>query len=454
MTLEPQQHPSIWTPPILWTTLGGVALIFLAAFESLAVTTVMPVVSEDLDGASLYAVAFAGTMAASIIGMIVVGIWCDRAAPLGPVTVSVLVFIAGLLIAGVATTMPTLVIGRLVQGLGAGGETVALYVVVARAYPSAVHGRVFAAFSAAWVVPSLIGPFIAGVVTDRFHWRWVFLGVAALTVVAFLLVVGRLRTIGGPSTPAAGDRVAVRVISAVVVALGATALSLLSDLALPLWGVILAAAALLALIAVAVRPLLPSGTLRLRAGLPSVVATRGLIAGAMLGAEVYVPYLLRADYHFSPTLAGLGLTGGAIAWSVASEVQGRIGDRIGNRRSALIGIAGLFVSITTVGIVAFTHASPVVIVVAWTLAGAGMGFLYPRLSVVGLAYSTPQTQGATSSALTIADSLGTAAAISIFGIATGLGAGFAVVFALAALLALFALVPGTRLGRAHEAIPG
>ncbi len=95
MTLEPQQHPSIWTPPILWTTLGGVALIFLAAFESLAVTTVMPVVSEDLDGASLYAVAFAGTMAASIIGMIVVGIWCDRAAPLWPVTVSVLVFIAG-----------------------------------------------------------------------------------------------------------------------------------------------------------------------------------------------------------------------------------------------------------------------------------------------------------------------------------------------------------------------
>ena len=78
--------------------------------------------------------------------------------------------------------MPMLVVGRLVQGLGTGGQTVALYVVVARVYPPAMHGRVFAAFSAAWVVPSLIGPFLAGAVTEYLHWRWVFLGVALLTV--------------------------------------------------------------------------------------------------------------------------------------------------------------------------------------------------------------------------------------------------------------------------------
>ena len=69
-------------------------------------------------------------------------------------------------------------LGRLIQGLGIGGQTVALYVVVARVYPTAIHGRVFAAFSAAWVVPSLIGPFLAGAVAEYLHWRWVFLGVA------------------------------------------------------------------------------------------------------------------------------------------------------------------------------------------------------------------------------------------------------------------------------------
>ena len=63
--------------------------------------------------------------------------------------------------------MPVLVAGRLVQGLGGGAITVALYVMVARVYPAALHPKIFAAFSAAWVIPSLVGPFAAGVVAQR-----------------------------------------------------------------------------------------------------------------------------------------------------------------------------------------------------------------------------------------------------------------------------------------------
>lgn len=449
-----QRPASIWSPEYVWTTAGAVALIFLAAFESLAVTTVMPVVSEDLDGASLYSVAFAGTMAASVIGMIVVGIWCDRARPLWPVATSVIVFVAGLLIAGVASDMPTLVVGRLVQGLGGGGETVALYVVVARAYPGALHGRVFAAFSAAWVVPSLIGPFLAGFVADQLHWRWVFLGVAVLTGIAFIMVFARLRTIGGPTERASNEGIAGRIAAAVVVAVAATALSMLGDWHLPPPVLVIGALLLLVLIAVVVRPLIPVGTLRARPGLPSVVSMRGLIAAAMLGAEVYVPYVLREDYGFTPTLAGLGLTGGAILWSLSSELQGRFGDRVGNRRTALIGLTILAASIGAVALVALVAAPAWLIIVAWTAAGAGMGFMYPRLSVLGLAYSTPQTQGFVSSSLTIADSLTTASAIAIFGLIVALGGGFPAVFAFAMVLALVAFIPGTRLGHLREESAG
>src|SRR3546814_5162653 len=122
--------------------------------------------------------------------------------------------------------MDLLVVGRLIQGLGTGGQTVALYVVVARVYPPTLHGRVFAAFSAAWVVPSLIGPFLAGAVAEFLHWRWVFAGVAALTVAAFALVVARLhgQPLGtdSPSTPRVGPGLA----CAVTVPPGALALGL------------------------------------------------------------------------------------------------------------------------------------------------------------------------------------------------------------------------------------
>ncbi|WP_296195656.1 MFS transporter [uncultured Microbacterium sp.] len=441
---------SIWRPPLVWITAGAVALVFLAALQSLAVTTVMPVVSADLDGASLYAVAFSGTLATSIIGMVVTGLWCDRSSPVAPLTACVVLFVAGLVIAGTATTMPLLVVGRLVQGLGTGGQVVALYVVIARIYPPEMHGRVFAAFSAAWVVPSLVGPSIAGAVAEFLHWRWVFLGVAVLTALAYTLVALRLR--GAPlgiENPRR-EPVSLRLICSVVVAAGALALGFTAELPIPAPLVI---GVSLVLIAIAVKPLLPRGTLRVGRGLPSVVLMRGMIAGALFGAEVYVPYVLIESYGFSPVWAGLGLTAAALAWAGAADVSGRYGDRLGNRRIAALGVAGLVIATAGVGLFAFAGAPAWTIIVIWAFAGIGMGLMYPRLTVLTLAYSTPTDQGFNSAALSIFDSLGATVTIAVMGIVavalTGTGLEFAAVFAIAAALAVASLIPGMRLGTAR-----
>lgn len=445
---------SIWRGHYLGVTIGAVALIFLAAMQSLAVTTVMPVVSAELDGAALYAVAFSGTLATSVIGMVAAGAWSDRSTPIGALTVAVVLFVIGLVIAGLATSMPMLVVGRLVQGLGTGGETVALYVVVARIYPAFMHGRVFAAFSAAWVVPSLIGPFLAGAVAEYLHWRWVFLGVAVLTLVSFAVVMLRLGGRDLHTDEPARDKIAARLGCAVAVAVGALTLSLAGEFGAWSWAVVAASAVV---IGVAARPLLPPRTLRAGRGLPSVILMRGLIAGALFGAEIYVPYLLIDDYGFSPTWAGLGLTTAAIAWAAASEVQGRFGDRIGNSRIALIGVVLLLAAVLIAAATAMLHLHPAVLISGWTLAGLGMGLMYPRLTVLTLAYSTPQNQGFNSSALSISDSIGAATTIAVMGVVftalSATGAGFGVVFAMAGALALLALVPGLRMGHAHEASP-
>ncbi|HWL78918.1 MFS transporter [Microbacterium sp.] len=442
----------IWSPQFVWVTVGAVAMIFLAAIQSLAVTTVMPVVSDDLDGAALYAIAFSGTLATGVIGMVAVGAWSDRSGPVWPLTASVILFVGGLIVAGLAPTMEVLVIGRLIQGLGTGGQTVALYVVVARVYPPAIHGRVFAAFSAAWVVPSLIGPFLAGAVTEYIHWRWVFLGVAALTVLAYIMVATRLwgtpLDTEHPSTARIGPRLA----CAVAVAIGALALSLAGELgpfAIP------TVVASVIVIAFAVRPLLPRRTLTAARGLPSVVLMRGLIAGALFGAEIYVPYLLIEEYDFSPTWAGLGLTAAALTWAAAADVQGRFGDRIGNTRITIFGVAQLAAATAVCALSATLHLHPLIIVIGWAFAGSGMGLMYPRLTVLTLAYSTPRDQGFNSSALSISDSVGAATSIAAMGIVfTSLiatDAAFPAVFLLGVGLALLALVPGLRLGHAHEA---
>ncbi|WP_367948842.1 MFS transporter [Microbacterium sp. NC79] len=449
---------SLWSENYRWVTLGAVALVFLAAIQSLAVTTVMPVVSADLDGESLYAVAFAGTLATSVIGMVVTGLWSDRSGPVAPLYAAVALFATGLLIAGFADTMELLVLGRLIQGLGIGGQTVALYVVVARVYPSDLHGRVFALFSAAWVVPSLIGPFLAGAVAEYLHWRWVFLGVAVLTVLAFILVATRLREVDlsaaeqGSGSPSVARRLGL----AIVVAALAVVLSLTGRVTADYGAVIgwiIAGAALIAL-AIAVRPLLPKRTLLAGRGLPAVIVMRGLVAGTLFGAEVYVPLLLTTQYGFGPTMAGLALTVAAIAWAVAAEVQGRYGDRLGNKRIAVIGISLLAFATITGAVTALLHLPAFVLITAWMFAGGGVGLIYPRLTVLTLAYSSTENQGFNSAALSISDSLGSSAAIALMGlifISLGsAGLAFGMVFIAATLLAALALVPGLRMSRIAE----
>ncbi len=441
----------IWGPRYVWVTTGAVAMIFLAALQALAVTTVMTVVSDDLDGASLYAVAFSGTLATSVIGMVAVGAWSDRRGPVLPLATSVALFVVGLVIAGSAGDMGVLVVGRLVQGLGTGGQTVALYVVVARVYPAQLHGRVFAAFSAAWVVPSLIGPALAGAVAQYLHWRWVFLGVAVLTVVAFAMVYTRLHSLPLHTNEPSRVPLGARLGWASLVAAGALGLSLAAETGA--WAPLVVVGAVV-LIALAARPLLPRGTLTARRGLPSVILMRGIIAGALFGAEIYVPYLLISEYGFSPVWAGLGLTAAAVLWAVGADLQGRFGDRLGNRRIVLLGTAQLAAATLLATATAVFTLPPAVLIAGWALAGGGMGLMYPRLTVLTLAYSTPSDQGFNSSALSISDSIGASAAIATMGLLfvalDATGAGYPAVFLLATALAAIGLVPGLRMGHAHE----
>lgn len=444
---------SIWDRERLWVTAGSVALIFLAAIEALAVTTVMPIVSEALDGQALYAVAFAGTLATSVIGMVAAGAWSDARGPRGALYVAVSLFIVGLLLSGFAVTMHQFLIGRLVQGLGAGGQTVALYVVVARLYPAHLHGRVFAAFAAAWVVPSMVGPFLAGAVAEYLDWRWAFLGVAVLTAVAFAVIAVRLRALDlGHGEPQDRRALLVRLVLAVVVAVFPVLVGFSADMPVPVgWPVALGA---IAVIAVAVLPLLPRRTLRAGRGLPSVVLMRGIAAGAFFAAEAYIPYLLIERYGFSATWAGIALMLAAFAWAGASQLQGRFGDRLGNTRITLISLSCLLVAMLAVLVAALGTVSPALVIVGWAFAGGGMGLLYPRLTVLTLAYSTPGNQGFNSSALSISDSTGAAVVIALAGLGVAtLGGGadaFAVVFAFCITLALVGFLPGLRLGHAAE----
>ncbi|WP_348786652.1 MFS transporter [Leifsonia sp. NPDC080035] len=454
---SPQTLPKpegVLGPRFRWVSIGMFLLVMLAAFEAMAVTTIMPTVSRELDGAGLYAFAFAGPLAVSVVGMVLAGVWSDRGNPRNALFASVVLFAVGLTVAGGAPDMVLFVTGRLVHGLAGGAVTVALYVIVARVYPPALHARIFAAFAAAWVIPSLIGPVVAGALAETVGWRWVFLGVVGLVVLAMLMVVPAMRGVHGPAEHAAlGRRELVRIGWAVLVAAAVLALTLAAESR----GLVQWLAPVLATVValVALRPLLPTGTLRARRGLPSVILMRALVAGTFFAAEVYVPLLLVTQYGASAAVAGLALTAAGLSWAAASWAQGRF-PAIGHLLAARLGALGLTIAIASLLVTAMTGASPVVVVIGWAFAGAGMGVLYPRLGVLTLEYSTPENQGFNSSALSIADAIGSAIALAATAIVFSAFGGadsetsFAAVFVFTGVLCALTWVCGPRILRARS----
>jgi MFS family permease len=190
-------------------TVGLVLLVTLVASEALAVATVMPKVEADLGDIWLYGWVFSAFFLGNLVGIVVAGKASDRMKPVIPFAVGAVLFVAGLLLGGLAGSMALLVAARVLQGVGAGALPTVAYVAIGREYPPDARPRMFALMSTAWVVPSLIGPGLAAVVGEQFGWRWVFLGLVPIVVVCGLAVVGSVSRIAAPATPPKAGRTCV-----------------------------------------------------------------------------------------------------------------------------------------------------------------------------------------------------------------------------------------------------
>lgn len=298
--------------------------------------------------------------------------------------------LAGLLCAGAADGIGLLVLGRVLQGLGSGLDIVALYVVVGMRYPDALRPRMFAAFSAAWVLPGLLGPALGGLVVDLFGWRMVFLGLVPGVLLAGVAVTRGLRGSAPTSAATAVTAAAAPLHWAVLAAAGVMALHLGRQ-----WrgtGALLAFAAALGLLGFTVPRLLPPGTLRARRGLPTVALLRGLAGAAFFGTEVFLPLTLARERGLSPAFAGLALTVGARGWFAGSWYQGHVATQAPERRLRR-GLTLLAAGIAFSALVLLPALPAAVAMIGWTLAGFGMGMAYATLSVLTLARSDASDRG-------------------------------------------------------------
>ncbi|WP_426564714.1 MFS transporter [Angustibacter sp. McL0619] len=433
---------------------GALALVTLGALENRAVATVLPTVLGELHEVQAFGLVSAAPLATYLVALAAAGWWSDRSGPSPTLRAGVLTFAAAQLLVGLAPTLPVVVAGRLLSGFAEGLLDVGVIVLVARALDERFRPQMMALFAGAWILPSVLGPMVVGLVTVAFGWRWVFLGAVVVLPPVWLVLRPALRLASSPAGPAsagatAGDDVPLRVVlpwallaAAALVALNVAGEQASSAPRLAVVAVLVATAAL----AVSARRLLPRGTLRAACGIGGVVALRSAVTAAFMGIGGFLPLMLATLHHLGPAAAGISLSITGVMWSLGSALQSRLAARPGLVLHT--GFAALAGGLAVSALLVWTDLPVVLGLAGWAVAGLGIGMTTSTLSVLTLAVSDDASQGRNNAGAQMASGMSGAVFFALAGAVLAVAgpdrAAFRLITAAAVAVAVLGLVGARR----------
>jgi len=167
--------------------------LFLGALDSLVMSAAMPTIVADLGGLHLYSWVYSAYLLARAVALPVFGKLADIFRSRRLYIFSIVIFLLGSIFAGLAQSMLQLILARVLQGIGAGGNFALVYIVLADISAPEDRGKTLSLGSFIWGLASVLGPTFGGFVVTYFSWRWIFyvnvpLGMFSLLGIALYLV--------------------------------------------------------------------------------------------------------------------------------------------------------------------------------------------------------------------------------------------------------------------------
>lgn len=391
---------------------GIMLSVFAIAFQSIGIATALPTIMQFFEADHLYPWAFTTFVSGMLVATIVAGRIADLRGPALPMYSGFALFVVGLVIGWLAPNVWAFLLGRLIQGLGAGLLNLTLSVTVAHGFEGAGRPKVMALISLCWVLPAFIGPPIAAALT-RLDWRLVFAVMLPLVLVSLLMTRPGLRQVQAAFEPDDDvPRVAGWATASVALA---PSFILLAGQRLGVWSV-LAGIVGVGLLAWGLPRILAPRARGLGAGIPSIVITRSLQAGSFFAAETILLVTLQNLRGLSPFEVGLALTVGSLGWSIASWLQSQAWVRLSRDTFITLGAGVSALGIAFIVAFAWFPAVPLVAGLAgWVVAGLGMGFTMPSSALAVMTLSSAFEQGRHQSSLQVAESIGNAVITAVAG---------------------------------------
>ncbi len=391
---------------LTWLLAGLMVGLFLSATEQSVVATALPTMAGDLGGANRIAAVVSTYLLTSTVVTPLYGKLSDLFGRRIVYQAAITIFIVGSGLCGLAQTMNQLIAARAVQGMGGGGLMSLAFVILGDVLSPRERGRYIGAFTGVFAFSSVTGPLWGGLLVDTAGWRWIFLAILPLGLLALAITNVGLRL------PFTVRKRPIDWLGAALLVGAATALILV-----PIWGgttfawsspQILVTAAVGVVLTVAFlwqerrapEPILPLRLFRDRT--VSVVYAMGFgLMFALVSVSTFMPLFLQVVTGASATESGLELVPQSIGITVTATLTGNLVSRFGRYKWSLL----LGPVIATVGMVALASID----------ADSGVGTVAPFLVVlgVGLGLVFPNMTLSVQNAVAIAD-LGVATSTANF----------------------------------------
>jgi MFS family permease len=397
--------------------------MILHAINSFIVTTILPTVVHDIGGLRFFAWSTTLYLVASLLSGALCTRVLRRVGARWSYRLALGSFLAGSLLCAIAPSMPVLLLGRAVQGLGAGTLSALSYTLVRILFAEHLWPRALSITSAMWGIATLLGPAVGGMFAEYGAWRAAFFTIAIITPVFAVLVELTLprgmQRIAAQASAMAFLNLALLVGSVLIV----SAASVAHDLRLNALGLAVALSGMALFVRLESRRgirLLPHGACNPLNPLGAAYAVEVMLLIGV-NTEIFVPYFLQTLHFLSPLWAGYltafmsgGWTLGAVFLAGVREERSALLIGAGPA-TMLLGLVGLALLMPIPG---FSTLTVVTIAVLLTLLGLGIGMCWPHIGVRIFRFAPEGEKDLAAAAITIVVMVGQSFGSALGGLVT------------------------------------
>lgn len=405
-----------------WIMTAAVICIFMTAIEGTVVATALPTIVGQLGDFHLFSWVFSAYFLTQAVAIPLSGRFADLFGRKPLLFIGLVLFLIGSSACGLAPNMVTLILFRIVQGIGAGCVLPVTQTLISDIYSPAVRARIQGYLSSIWAFAAICGPLVGAILVTRLSWRWIFwinvpLGLAAF--VLLILVLHERREPREHQIDYAGSA-----LMALGIGLLMFALNQATSLGLTLFLVLLLATALLLVLLYfqeqrAAEPVMPLRVWRNPIVLAASVAcfTVGAITMAASG---FLPAYVQGVMGETPLIAGYTVSVSSVTWMFGSAAGGKI--MLGSSYRVATTIGSCIVVCGALMLIGLEpQRGPIWAGIGTALTGLGMGLFQNTFFLAAQAAVTRDERGTATASTLFARILGQSVGTALFGGIVNLG---------------------------------